>query len=144
MNILVNWKFVNSYTGPKYCFCEENTDDYVTNHGVKFPVWKGTGVTVSSAAMEAAYYYGARAIYLLGLDLGYPQGKMYADGSAHVNSSMDTEGLMVESVDGEVLRTTSTFLQFKIGIERQIRNHKDVPVYNLSKHGALIQGCTKL
>jgi hypothetical protein len=143
MNVLSNWKFVSAYKGPKYCFCDECTAGYVYDHGADFPLWKGTGVTVSCAAMEAAYNYGAESIYLLGLDLGYPQGKMYAEGSAHVNSTMEAEGLMIESVDGGILRTTGTFLQFKIGIERQIRIHQNVPVYNLSRHGALIQGCKK-
>ncbi len=137
---LTNWKFVSAHNGEKYCFRTEETKEYDENWFSDYPLWDGCGVTVSDAAMEAAYYYGANTIYLVGLDLGYPEGKMYADGAAHTNSVMDTDGVMADSIDGKKVRTTKVFLQFKTGIERKIKQHAEIHVYNMSKHGAVIEG----
>lgn len=144
MNLLTNWKFVRHYPGPKFAFQTEDMMDTYGGIYQNYPLWEKVGVTVSSAAMELAYRLGAKKIFLVGLDLGYPEGKMYADGAAHTKAVMDSEGLMVKAVDGSFIRTTSVFDQFKKGIERQIRKHNDVSVINLSKHGALIEGCVDI
>jgi hypothetical protein len=141
MHSLTNWKFVNGYKGPRYCFQTEDVVEQYPMHDMNCPVWKRLGPTVSCAALEAAYCFGAEKISLVGLDLGYPKGKMFAEGAAHENSTMDYDGIVVEAVDGEMIRTTSAFLQYKKEIEAQIRQHVNIPVINLSKNGALIKGC---
>lgn len=50
----------------------------------------GSGGTVAAAAVEAARFMGAREIYLLGIDLGYPDGQTHAKGSFFEEKTLDS------------------------------------------------------
>lgn len=102
------------------------------------------GGTVSSLALDLAYYLGATRIYLIGSDLSMPQGKNYADGLVHDSDedAMDRkdEYPYVKSVDGNMVATTRRYMGYIEILEEQIRSYPEVEVYNMSKNGALIQG----
>lgn len=136
---VTNWKYTYGYKGEK-CFVSTPTgyrreERY---HEVK-DIWDISG-TIASMAIEAAVRLGAKKIYLVGLDLAFPGGKDYAGGMPHGKLSKDGTRMMVKAVDGGMVETAPTFNSFRGIIEDKIREHNGVEFYNMSRHGAYIEG----
>ncbi len=131
------WGFVEAYQGPKYLI---NTfynkgSDYLND--LDLPKWN-TGGTVASAAIESACLMGAKKIYVIGVDLAYPSGIRYAMSDEKID---ETAGyLSVRSNDGQNVYTSASFQGFANQIQEQTQRHKDVQMFNLSKHGMYISG----
>ena len=126
--------FNKIYQGPKYLIEGTKTDGFE---------WQFEG-TVASLALDLAFFLGAQKIYIIGSDLGFPENRNYAKGLVHNETegmSADAEGgPSVEAVDGQIIRTTVIYEMYRKTLEKQIRSHPSVKVYNMSQHGAKIEG----
>ncbi|MBR5422096.1 MAG: DUF115 domain-containing protein [Lachnospiraceae bacterium] len=135
MPVTGSYTFAEDYKGPTYLMPD---NDEVTD-GYKW----GYGGTVSSMALDIAYYFGAQEIYLIGNDLAYSGGNNYADGLVHEKGEgmiRDAREYLVPSVEGGTVRTDPLYIVYRNIIEEQIRDHPGVSVINMSKHGAFIAG----
>ena len=134
-----SWKYTSAYLGEK-CFVPTPAGkDVSISNPDNMEIWDVMG-TVTSLALEAAIRLGAKKIYLLGLDLGYPGGQNYAKGMPHETMSDKRGAMKVKSVDGSMIETSAAFNLFRIGIEQKIADNADVDFINMSKHGAYIEG----
>ncbi len=137
---LLNWKYSTLYRGD-ICFVRTNasaalTEDFLPDEAI----WDISG-TVSCMAVEAAVSLGAVRIYLVGQDLAYPSGQMYAKGMPHANTAENAKwDIMVPSVNGEMVYSCEAFEWFRKALEFQIRKYNNVDFINMSKIGALIKG----
>lgn len=122
----VYWKVAREYKGPKYLMRK----------------WDYSG-TVSSAALEIAVRSGASKVYLVGLDLGYPDMKSHAEG---IEDSADVDKATlfpVESENGGEVLTDRNLDYYRKIIEGQIEKYHNVKFYNMSMNGARIKGTLK-
>lgn len=133
---VTSWEFIERYKG-EVCFVDTPSDIDIKD--ISGDIWDVSG-TVASLAMEAALRFGAGKIYLIGLDLAYPEGKNYAGGAAHELSQVKRNRITVKDVNGKDVETVPTFITFKKIIEKKIADNSNIIFYNLSKQGAFING----
>ena len=96
------WGFADQYQVPKYMVPVESKlkemKEYYKNTEKK--VWKGGG-TVTYFAIEAANYFGAEEIYLVGVDLAYPNRHTHATDTMDYRKIMSDKHLIqVKDVQG--------------------------------------------
>ncbi|NUN94745.1 MAG: DUF115 domain-containing protein [Candidatus Omnitrophica bacterium] len=99
--------------------------------------------TVGSTALDLALKLGGSPVFLAGIDLAYCGGRHHASGTIYDGSdqfSRSQPGVFeVPSVEGGAVATCTAFLISLLGITHQVRL-ASVPVYNLSRQGAIIEG----
>ena len=99
-----------------------------------------TGSTVVSLAIQVALKAHARAIYMLGIDMAFPNGHSHLLGGA-LYQKKDLSGLkMVDSVVGGLVATDELFIKYRRWIEKTIENNSQCRFYNMSAEGAVIKG----
>lgn len=139
---VLSWKYTEAYKG-QICFVKTTASyDFTENFLPDEPVWDISG-TVTALAIEAAVHLGARKIFLVGLDLAYPSGRMYAKGMPHSESPDARRSTKIPSTDGNTVETCEAFIWFKKAIEHQIKKYDWVEFINMSKHGAYIDGASE-
>lgn len=126
------WRYIESFKGEKYRIISATEKDMDDIHSRVLNC-----TTVASLAIEIALYLGAESIDLIGVDLAYPNHKLYSSDVSNINKI--SSEVMVRSVDGAMVGSSNIFLQFKSEIEEIIRN-SGVRFTNLSRNGAFIQG----
>lgn len=136
---LLNWKYTSHYKG-NICFVRTNasmelTSSFLSNE----EVWDISG-TVSALALEAAVRLNAHKVYLIGQDLAYPNGQMYAANMPQELFQGNKQYIQVLSVDGNMVETCEAFEWFRKAMEYQIKKYSHVSFINMSKHGAHIKG----
>lgn len=138
-----NWKYTERYRGDKCFVCTPTSREVAEDEGRSEDIWDVSG-TVSCMAMEAAVRLGGKVVYLVGLDLAFPGGKDYAGNMPHGKVNKKGGTIQVKSVDGGMVETARTFNTFIGIIADNIAKHPDITFYNMSKHGAYIEGAKKL
>lgn len=143
-DIVTSNSFVELYKGRKHYIYSQSSAFVAEETGVKEDIWTFGG-TVTSMALEAALRMGAKKVYLIGADLGYPGGDTFASGVSHEAEKCEVSEDTVISVDEKIIPTTFIFLDYKNAIEKQIDDNPEVEVINRSAHGAYISGayCNK-
>lgn len=140
LDIGAYWKFAAKYKGEKYLIPFAHTDNsfrILNEKGCNF--WRSGG-TVTSLALEVAIQFGAEKIFLLGVDLSYPNGLSHALDTMDRNT-LNVEGLKpVESTLGNIVYTDDVFLSYHRWIEDRIRETPHIQYFNLSKTGIKING----
>ncbi len=137
---LTNWRFIDRYQGPIYYIVSTNSSMYaggMMEEGID--PWE-VGGTVTSMAVTAAIRLGAEKVHLIGVDLGYPGHRNYAQDVPHGVNENSTGTMTTESTDGGMVDTQEVFLFFRSAIEQSILAHPEVHFYNRSAHGAYIHG----
>ena len=128
--------FIARYKGPKYALYNYE----MTKSGFKW----NFGGTVASLGIDLAYFLEAGKIYLIGSDLAFPNNQNYAEGVAHNTTEGINNTIFTHSVDGGLVATNNVYNEYRKIIERQIAFHPDIPVYNMSRHGADISGTNNI
>ncbi len=142
VDLCVYWRWTHDYSGDKYIVystfpCPEAVDYIEKEHKEKWPA----GGTVTYLAMEFAIRKGAKNLCLLGVDLGYPEGKSHASGTAFEQSMDDYDTIWVESVDGGRIQTDYSMSLYRQAMEKRIDEADGgVKFYNLSSVGSRIKG----
>ena len=138
----VYWRWTHEYRGPKYLaystYTTREAEEYIKkNHKEKW----FSGGTVTFFAMEFAIRAGAKKIYFVGADFGYPGEKSHASGTA-LQKTMDMDGMIeVEKVGGGKIQTDYVMRLYRESIEKRIDMVRDeIEFYNLSQCGSRIRG----
>lgn len=129
------WKFAANYQGDKYLV---PLSDVYEEKGEE-EAWE-IGGTVTHLAIEAAVRFGAKRIYLAGVDLAYPNGSSHADGTMDAAKTDRKKLIPVEGNGGMTVYTSKVFLAYKKWIEERILRTQEVVFYNMSSCGAKIAG----
>ena len=146
ISLTAYWEFAEAYQGKKYIVPLDSSlqevADYAKNRQQK--VWKFCG-TVTALAMEAAVYFGAKRIYLIGVDLAYPNGYTHALGTMDRRKISNTEELLeVERVGGGKVMSTAVFDLYRRDMEDMIAENTNIHYYNMSQCGARIKGTLEI
>jgi len=115
--------------------------DVIQNDDIAF----SPSFSVTGSALQAAQYFGATEIILVGQDLSYPNKQLYAQNVGHINKWVEAKyqramSISVTNVKGEQNPTTVGMLNTLRDIEKVIASLTDCVVYNSSSQGALIEG----
>lgn len=130
---------VSNYNGPKYMFYNNDKDDDIIIN---------TGKTVAISTIDIAAKGIPCEIILVGQDLAFINNKSHTSGinesyiDTDISNKVKGEKSLfkeVESVKGEILYTSSEYLNFKKYIEYEIENYPNIRFVNCSS-GAKIKG----
>lgn len=138
------WEFADKYSGVKYITYQKN---YV--HAEKMAEKNKnklyeTGGSVVTLALDIALNLSVKAVYLIGIDLAYPNGISHADNTMDCRNVDVSEMKMVEDVNGNKVATDYLLDSYRRWMERKIRKYPEIPVYNLSGCGANIAGTKRM
>lgn len=138
------WKFAAVYQGDKYLipmnqFSE--MEEYANHKNEK--IWE-CGGTVTSMAMEVAIQFGAIKVYLVGVDLAYPEGVSHASNTMDRTVKSTDRMVAVKSVNGDTVYTEQNFIGYREWIENRIKETPQIKYYNMSKIGAHIEGAENI
>lgn len=105
-----------------------------------------TGMSCATLAYAIAYVAGCSPIILIGQDLAYTGNKKHSD-FTHTefegeNNAEESDGLMVEDINGELIPTDKYYNLFRFWYEDRIRAEKDKELIDATEGGAKIQGST--
>lgn len=138
------WEFADKYAGEKYIIYQRGyteAEQCAEKGGYKT---YETGGTVVTLAMDVVLAWGARAIYMVGIDLAYPKGVSHAVGTMDYSIRDVSDMEMVEDVKGGLVYQDRLFAGYRKWIERKIEEYPQVAFYNLSTCGAKIRGANSL
>ena len=135
------WEFAEQYQGETYIAI--TAGNFYAKHERDARDKLSIQGTVSAFAIEIAAFAGAERIELVGVDLSFPNGNSHAEGTMDAHKVDCTNLYKVPAVDGTEVYTDSLFKMYIDDMERLIEQYKEIEFYNMSKHGALIQGCKK-
>lgn len=143
MPMCAYWKIAECYQGDIYLFpsgeCQESIEYARKN---RLEIWE-VGGTVSFTAMELAVKLGAARVYLLGLDLAYPDAISHAEDTPQRKKMNQQNLTMVEKVGGGQVYSDYALVFYREQIEKYIKKNRKVKFYNLSKLGARIKGAVE-
>lgn len=137
-----NFNFMKHYLGPKIFF----TAEYA-----KVPTEKLTGINVDSlaqggsvahTALEFSVYLGCSTVIFIGQDLAYTDNKFHSDSSKLEDESynLKVNEIVVEGINGGNVKTNYMLNKFRLFLEEQILEYKNVKFVNATEGGAKIKG----
>ena len=134
------WKLSQKYQGEKYLIPIAQLaemEEYAIKNNIE--LWESGG-TVVFTAMDFALHFGVEKLYLVGVDLSYPNGISHAADTGN-RKKIDMGSLFpIEGVGGNTVYTDTVFRSFLEAIEYLITKNKNTIYYNMSKVGARIKG----
>lgn len=134
------WRFAESCEGDKYLVYQygfDESDRWATKRGVN---QYETGGTVITLAMEIVLKLGAKEIFLVGVDLAYPDGVSHAGETMDLHKR-DLSGMKkIKSVTGNWVCTDTLFDGYRMWIENKLSMYPHVECHNMSTCGAWIKG----
>lgn len=133
------WKFAANYQGDKYLIPLMG----VHEEKEKEEPW-AIGGTVTHLAIEAAVRFGAEKIYLVGVDLAYPNGLSHAEGTLDRAVKSTEDMLAVKGVGASTVYADSMFITYRKWIEDRIALTPQIAYYNMSRVGAKIAGAKEV
>lgn len=134
------WKFAAAYQGEKYLIPTADMEEIVQFAKEKeLKVWN-CGGTVTALAIEIAIEFGAENIYLVGVDLAYPNGVSHATGTMDRSNKNLSNLIQVEGVNGQMVYSERVFEIYRKWMEDRIEGTPHITYYNMSRIGAKIAG----
>lgn len=137
------WGFAASYRGEKYLIPMIDIVDIVeASNYAKEQEWEfwSCGGTVTALAIDVALKFGAKQIYLVGVDMAFPDGVTHATGTMD-RTTKDINKLMpIEGVGNKTVYADRVFICYREWIENRIAQTPQVVYYNMSCIGAKIAG----
>lgn len=134
-----HWKFAASYQGEKYLIPSRSVEE-LDNITEKYEDAWNAGGTVTYLALEAAVRFKAEKIFMVGVDLAYPEGVTHAtDTMDRTQKSMD-KLVPIEGCKGQTVYSDTVFISYRHEIEDMIAQTPWISYYNMSCVGAKIAG----
>ncbi len=103
-----------------------------------------TGGSVSNTAFSVARMLGFSTIIMIGLDLGYTDGKHHADGVRDNNENVpdvnDPNNFYVEAYDGGKALTDISMCIYRNWYEEQVEIYPEITIVDATEGGVLIKG----
>ena len=129
------------YSGSKYLATIDNNpkeakDRAMENGSVIVP----SCGTVTTFSYHIAKELGAKEIYLIGADYGYPNGFSHAEGTAERKKIEGDGYTKIKAVDGSFIYASQKLIEYRLEMEEVIEQNPEISTYNLSKNGAFIKG----
>lgn len=136
------WRFAANNKGKVYLAPKNGryySDKYLREKGEK--LWPVYG-TVTNLALYTALEFGASSVYLVGVDLSFPNGMSHATDTMDLEKVDESKLFEVKSNLGNPVYTDDIFINYIKQMEDLLEKFKDkkISVYNLSKDGAYIKG----
>ena len=134
------WRFAEAHKGMTYIALQNGY--YLAEQAARANGYMtfDTGGSVTTLAISIALQLGATKIYLVGVDMAYYDGRSHAEGTVSVHSDLDENMIPVDGIDGSIVYTTVNLNNYRMWIESKLKEYSQIPVYNLSQHGAVIKG----
>lgn len=134
------WKFATSYQGEKYLI--PTVDVAEISKYAKEQEWElwSCGGTVTALAIDVALKFGAKQIYLVGVDMAFPNGVTHAMGTMDRKTKDISTLIPIEGVGNKTVYADRVFIVYREWIEKRITQTPDVIYYNMSCIGAKIAG----
>ncbi len=141
ISLLTYWKLAAAYQGEKYFVPLVGMEE-----AIGYPLeekyedaW-AVGGTVTNMAIIAASRFGAENLYLVGVDMAYPNGITHAEGTAQ-RKKVELEGLIpLEGVNGDTVYTDKVFKIYHGEVETLFQEADWISFYNMSQVGAKLAG----
>lgn len=139
----------NSHLGPKIVNSDGMFHKHWWNH-VYDGQWQGssvpTGGSVATTAFSIARLIGANPVIMMGVDLSYPEGKLYADGALNSGKTIESQQstrrfIEVKDIHGRTVYTTHDYLVYLRWLEMEAAK-ADRNYINATEGGALKNGFT--
>lgn len=134
------YQFADKYVGKKYIAFQygfELAEQYAQNYN---HMLINTGGSVTTTALDISISLGCRKVVFLGLDLGYPNGYVHAEGTSRRNLVNDNNLRIISDVYGNEIKTSNSLLIYKKWIEERIKNCAEVEFIDATEGGARIEG----
>lgn len=137
-----NFNFIKHYLGPKVFFTADyiksSTESLIGTEVDSLP----QGGSVAHTALEFSAYLGCKNVIFIGQDLAYTNNKFHSDSSKFEDESynLKVNEFMVESINGDKVKTNYMLNKFRLFLERQIIEHKNIDFINATEGGAKIEG----
>jgi len=122
---------------------EDLTTQYLMGLGEEDPCFYPVP-SVTGNAIEAAIYLGCTEIVLVGQDMSYPEGRMYAKGIRHVPEDEQHKFIeksatyTVENISGGLNRASHSMVVTLGALEELLSEYLDITFTNTSRYGAKI------
>lgn len=133
-----NAKVVENSKGIKY---------FMLNNGIVTNIFKtyvnpntAYSTSVSTLCLSFAEFIGCNPITIIGQDLAFTDGKLYAEEAKTLDSTQATERLITKDWKGQPITSCETYIKIKNWMERQIQNYPDIIHINASEGGVYIDG----
>lgn len=134
---------------PIYMFATD--DNYISHYMVEKQIEffaLGTGGCEATTAMSFLMALGINNIILVGQDLAYTGGTVYASTSAGATwdqqKLIDEDNCITEGIDGEPILTSMQFNSYRHWFERQVKVYEDLTLINATEGGARIHGALEM
>ena len=134
------WEFAAKYAGKKYIAYQKgykSAEELANKFQCKL---YETGGSVITLALDIVLKLGAKAVYLIGVDLAYPGGVSHASDTMDKKQRDVSDMEQVKAVHGGMVYADSLFIGYRKWMERKIEEYAKIPIYNLSDCGAEIAG----
>lgn len=105
-----------------------------------------TGGSVACNCISFLIKTGAKTIIMVGQDLAYTGNKSHAEGATRASwgLDLDTGSVMVEAIDGGLVKSSGEFEHYRRWIERTIAQYSDIEFINATEGGARIHGALEM
>ncbi len=133
------WRIAKEYRGEKYLALMSNLKIIRPDKDNANSEYN-TGGSVTTLVLDVVLKQSAKSIYLVGVDLAYKDGSSHAAGTKDAPMTDGGSECEILSNMGQVIKTSEKWNKFRMWIEKEIAEYPDIPVYNLSKTGAYING----
>ncbi|EDS76726.1 protein of unknown function [Clostridium botulinum C str. Eklund] len=111
----------------------------------------GAGGSIAHTLTSAAIFMGCNPIIFIGQDLAYTGEKYHADIAIYKYSNIEAnevkeelEGIYVEDINGELVKTSPVLDNFRRELEKIIENNNNVTFINATEGGAKIKGTLQM
>lgn len=135
-----NYQFADKYMGKKYIAFQygfELAEQYAQNYN---HMLIKTGGSVTTTALDLSISLGCRKVVFLGLDLGYPNGYVHAEGTSRRSLVEDNNLKTLQDINGDLIKTSNSLLVYKKWIEDCIQKNAGVEFIDATEGGAFIEG----
>lgn len=135
-----NYQFANRYMGKKYIAFQygfELAEQYAQKYN---HMLIKTGGSVTTTALDISISLGCRKVVFLGLDLGYPNGYVHAEGTSRRKLVEENNLRTLQDINGELIKTSNSLLIYKKWIEDCIQRSIGVEFIDATEGGARIEG----
>ncbi|MCM1326566.1 MAG: DUF115 domain-containing protein [Bacteroidales bacterium] len=140
VSLLTYWKLAAAYQGETYFVPLTGMAGAIGYPLDEYEDQWAVGGTVTNMAIIAAIRFGAERIYLVGVDMAYPNGVTHAEGTAQ-RQIVSLEGMIpLEGVDGSMVYTDKIMKVYKGEVEELISQVPRISFYNMSRIGAKLEG----
>lgn len=134
------YKIPASYQGEKYVIFQKDyteSEHYVEEKG---GMLFETGGSVSTTALDIGIRFDCRRIVFVGLDLAYTGDKDHASDTAAAREIRAEDGIVVEDVDGGLVKTAKNLDLYRRWIEERISKESHISFIDATEGGARIKG----